>query len=204
MMKNYLPSQKGFTLIEVLIAMMIFAVLSVLAYGGLQQVINNREQTADSLLRLKDLQISMSKIYRDLTQITARQARDEQGSRLSSLKAAQGDELLIQLTRNGWRNPAKTNRGHLQRVAYRIDEDRLIRISWPYVDRALDGQAVETVLIDNIKDVKLRFLSEQNEWHTSWPSLNAAPDDASLPVAIEFTLQMEDWGDIIRIMRTTG
>lgn len=203
-MSLYKPHH-GFTLIEVLIAMAVFAILAMLAYGGLAQVINNKEKTSEALHRLKDLQITMSKINRDLTQLSSRDGRDEQGSPLTSLSAGQGNELLIQLTRNGWRNPAKIGRSHLQRVAYRLDEDKLVRITWPYVDRALDGQATETILIDNIKNASLRFLDDTNEWHDSWPALNATPTgDTPLPIAIEFTLQMEDWGDIVRIMRSSG
>ncbi|MCW8910027.1 MAG: type II secretion system minor pseudopilin GspJ [Gammaproteobacteria bacterium] len=196
---------QGFTLVEVLIAMAVFAILAVLAYGGLEQVIKNKEKTAESLHRLKDLQMTMTKINRDLTQLSSRHGRDEQGDMLTSLSAGQGNELLIQLTRNGWRNPARINRGNLQRVAYRLDEDKLIRTTWPYVDRALDNQSVETILIDNIKNASLRFLDDKNEWHTSWPALNATSSgDTALPVAIEFTLEMEDWGNIVRIMRSSG
>jgi len=206
---RFLISQRqacGFTLVEVLIAMAVFAILAVLAYGGLEQVIRNKEQTTESLHRLRDVQMTMTKVQRDLTQLSLRNGRDEMGSPLPGLSAAQGNELLLQLTRNGWRNPAKISRSHLQRVAYRLDEDKLIRITWPYIDRALDGQAVETVLIDNIKNASLRFLDSNNEWHDSWPALNTtspAPG-TDLPVAIEFTLQMNDWGDIVRIVRTMG
>ena len=204
-MNNFNSSKyKGFTLIEVLIAMVIFAVLSLLAYGGLNQVILHKQETSESLARLKQLQITMTKVHRDLSQISSRQGRDEMGTNLSNLQASQGDDLLIQLTRNGWRNPAKLNRGHLQRVAYRLDEDKLIRIHWPYVDRALDGQAVETELINNIKDVTLRFLDNNKEWHNSWPALNATQNTISLPVAIEFTLEMEDWGKVVRVLGVSG
>ncbi|MDH5764671.1 MAG: type II secretion system minor pseudopilin GspJ [Gammaproteobacteria bacterium] len=198
-------TQYGFTLIEVLIAMAIFAILSLLAYGGLNQAIISKERTAASLARLQELQITMTKIQRDFSQITSRTMRDEMGTQHPGLTAQQGNEFLIQLTRNGWRNPAKTTRGHLQRVAYRMDEDKLLRIHWPFVDRAVDDQGVETQLISNLKDVKLRFLNDQNEWHDSWPALNAEPENNNtLPVAIEVTLEMEDWGNMVRVIRTTG
>ena len=194
--------QSGFTLIELMISMAIFAMLSLMAYGGLDTVMRNKAGTETSMLRLNQLQLSMTKLHRDIEQISNREATDELGGKLLTLSAGQGDELIIQFTRNGWRNPAKLNRSHLQRVAYKLDEDKLIRMSWPYVDRALDDQVIETLLMDNLKDVQLRFLDDSKSWHDSWPKTNANPSaTTSQPRAIEVKLQMNDWGDITRVFR---
>lgn len=195
--------QTGFTLIELIISMAIFALLSLMAYGGLETVIRNKEITELSMHRLNQLQLTLTKMHRDLEQISDRDARDELGGKLIKLAAGQGDDLLIQFTRNGWRNPAKLNRSHLQRVAYKLDEDKLIRMSWPYVDRAADDQVIETLLIDNIKDVQLRFLDDSNSWHDSWPRLDTQSSGVAVsqPMAIEVTLEMNDWGEIKRVFR---
>ncbi|MDH5485806.1 MAG: type II secretion system minor pseudopilin GspJ [Gammaproteobacteria bacterium] len=194
----------GFTLIEIMIAMAIFAILSVLAYGGLNSVINSRERTLVSMARLQELQVTMSHLQRDMQQIINRPGRDELGSTLADLRASQGEDLIIQFTRNGLRNPAGIVRGHLQRVAYKLDEDKLLRLSWPYVDRASADQVVENTLIENIKTLDLRFLDQQNNWHGNWPALSADPNSpVALPKAIEVKLQMEDWGDIIRVFRVS-
>ena len=107
------------------------------------------------------------------------------------------------LTRNGWRNPAKLKRSHLQRIGYRLDEDKLIRISWPYVDRAEDDQAIEQELIDNIKELRLRFLDADDEWLDNWPPNEAlaSGSTAPQPKLIEVTLDMHDWGEIVRLFR---
>ncbi len=196
-------ARAGFTLIEVLIAMAIFAVLSLLAYGGLNAVMENKEQTAEALQRLQQLQLTMTHLHRDIEQITPREARDELGGKLLSLASGNSSELLIEFTRNGWRNPAGLPRSHLQRVAYRLDDDQLIRISWPYIDRAQDSQAIELPLINNVKDVSLRFYDGKS-WHTSWPDAladSSANTNQALPRAIEVTLQLHDWGDIVRLLR---
>jgi general secretion pathway protein J len=203
--KQYLQwhSQSGFTLVELLISMAIFAILSILAYGGLDSVIKSKTQTEEAMLRLNQLQLTMTKLHRDLEQLTPRKATDELGGTLLKLSAGQGDDLLIQFTRNGWRNPAKLIRSHLQRVAYKLDEEKLIRMSWSYVDRAQDNQVVETLLMDNLKGVQLRFLDSGKNWHDNWPKANADPgaNNIAQPQAIEITLQMNDWGDITRIFR---
>lgn len=195
--------KNGFTLVEVLIAIAIFAILSVLAYGGLNSVIKNKTQAEQSLERLEQVQLTMTKLHRDIEQIAARNATDELGGKQLKLSAGQGDDLLIQFTRTGWKNPVKTNRSHLQRVAYKLDEDKLIRIYWPYVDRAQDDQAVELDLLDNLKDVRFKFLDDSKEWHDSWPTRDASSSDEAFPQpnAIEVTLEMEDWGEVVRVFR---
>jgi general secretion pathway protein J len=194
---------QGFTLIEVLIAMAIFAILSVLAYGGLNSVMASKEQTEQSLIRLKQLQLTMSKLQRDIEQTVNRDGKDELGGPLWKMAASADSNLVLDLTRNGWRNPAGLTRSHLQRVAYRLDEDRLIRMTWPFVDRAQDSQANEIVLIDNIIAVELRFYDRQGETTDNWPTADAQASGApiTLPAAVEVSLEMGDWGKVVRIFR---
>ncbi|MCW9014203.1 MAG: type II secretion system minor pseudopilin GspJ [Gammaproteobacteria bacterium] len=194
---------QGFTLIEVLIAMAIFAILALMAYGGLESVIRSKTQTEESMLRLRALQITMSKLQRDIEQISPRDGQDGLGGKLLRLSASPNSDLLFEFTRNGWRNPAKLRRSHLQRIGYRLDEDRLLRISWPYVDRAQDDHASEQELIDNIKELELRFLDQSNQWHDNWPPHEAlaSGNTAAQPRVIEVTLNMQDWGEIVRLFR---
>lgn len=200
------PLQQGFTLIEVLIAMAIFAILSVMAYGGLEQVIENRSQTDQALQRLRQIQLTMARMQRDFEQLTSRAGRDEFGGNTPALVADQTSELLIQFTRSGWRNPARLARSHLQRVAYKLDDDKLIRFGWPYVDRVQETRAVESALLDNVKDVTVRIMNDKQEWQTSWPSLSSSSpsNTASRAIAIEVTIKLHDWGDIVRLYRITG
>lgn len=193
---------RGFTLVEVLIAIAIFAILSVLAYGGLSTVIESKQHTEQELERLRQLQITMSKLQRDIEQVSPRDGSDELGGTLYKLASSADTDTLIELTRNGWRNPAGLVRSHLQRVAYKMQDDKLIRITWPYVDRAQDAQALETELMDNLKEVSFRFYDD-GEWHNDWPRSDQLASDkgVGLPRAVEVTLKMNDWGDIVRIFK---
>jgi general secretion pathway protein J len=191
---------KGFTLIEVMVAMAIFAVLSLMAYGGLDAVIKNKTRTDIQLKRLHQLQMTMLNFHRDFEQLASRDGHDEFGSTLLKL-TNQNNDLLVDFTRSGWRNPAKLQRSSLQRVAYKLDENSLYRLSWPYVDRAQDDRVVETLLIDNIEDVTFRFLNDNNEWKNDWPDANAIQGNINQPKAIEIKLLMNDWGEIVRLFK---
>jgi len=196
--------QSGFTLIEVIIAIAIFAVVATLSYTGLQSVINSKTRTEASLDRLKQLQLSILTISTDMQQLADRNGKDALGSVLRKLTTHDAD-TIVSFTRGGWRNPAHRTRSTLQRVAYYIDEDTLIRRYWYHVDRADDEKFVDRELINNIDELSLRFLTEKDEWLEDWPSnevlAGASPTSSPMPKAIEINLKMSDWGQVTRLVK---
>jgi general secretion pathway protein J len=201
MLPMTLHKSKGFTLIEVIIAMSIFAIVSMLAYTGLHSVINSKTHTEASLERLQELQLTMLTLGTDLQYLSNRNGNDALGGVLLKL-TTQNSSLIVDFTRSGWRNPAKQARSTLQRVAYRMDEDNLIRMYWPYVDRADDQQFTTRTLMTNVESLELRFLDDKYQWRSDWPSANnlASAEPVERPLAIEITLNMNDWGEIQRLI----
>ncbi len=191
-------SQQGFTLLELLIASIIFAIMALMAYGGLDNVIRNSQSSKQALKRLQEVQQTVSVLNRDLTQIIRRGIRDEYGNRQDYLTTENNIDNLVEFTRGGRVNPANLLRSSLLRVAYRFEEEKLIRLQWPQLDRAPGMEAKQTVLLEEIEEVKLRFLDQKAEWQEQWPPLNTGAIPAEL-LAIEITLQLKDWGEIRRL-----
>ena len=197
----------GFTLLELLVAVAIFAVLSAMAYGGLRNVIDNSQQTEIAMLRLQQVQLAMLKVSRDLTQLSQRSIRDEYGNTSNYILTGQGDDIFIEFTRGGRRNPAEMLRSHLQRVAYKIEENTLSRLHWPQLDRTQEMLPYESVLLEEVESASIRFLDNNNEWHNEWPPLSATGqlDGSSVALsAIEFTVTLQDWGELVRIFMVSG
>ncbi len=206
-----LAKQHGFTLLELLIASIIFALMAVMAYGGLSNVIDNSKVSQHALERLKQIQQTVSVLNRDFSQIVERSIRDEYGNPQPFLSARNDIDNIVEFTRGGRSSPPVLLRSSLVRVAYRFDEDKLIRLHWPQLDRSPNMEARQTILIDNLENVSIRFLDQNNEWQQQWPALNAASTPtitatgatilptAESPVAIEIILQLNDWGDIRRL-----
>jgi general secretion pathway protein J len=197
----------GFTLLELLVAVAIFAVLSAMAYGGLSNVIDNSQQTETSMQRLQQVQLAMLKISRDFTQIAQRNIRDEYGNSKDYILSGEDDDIFIEFSRNGRRNPAELLRSHLQRVAYKLEDNQLSRLDWPHLDRTGEMQPYESVLLDQVEAASIRFLDNNNEWHDDWPPLNATSqpgDDSETLSAIEFTLELQDWGELVRLFLVNG
>jgi general secretion pathway protein J len=197
----------GFTLLELLVAVAVFAILSSMAYGGLRNVIDNSQQTELSMQRLQQVQLAMLKISRDFTQLSQRNIRDEYGNPNNYIMAGEGGDVFIEFSRGGRRNPAQLLRSHLQRVAYKLEENALSRLHWPHLDRTQEMQAYESVLLEDVENASIRFLDNSNEWHNEWPPLSTTgqPGDAAPALsAIEFTLELQDWGELVRIFQVSG
>ena len=195
--------QQGFTLLELLIASIIFAIMAVMAYGGLDNVMSNSESAQQALKRLQQIQQSVSVLNRDFSQIVPRPVRDEFGNLQPFLSAGNNIDNLIELSRGGRVNPANLLRSSLLRIAYQFDDEKLVRLQWPQMDRAQETEAKKTVLLDNLDEVTIRFLDQNAEWQEQWPPLNATSvagsDNATELVGIEIVLQLKDWGEIRRL-----
>lgn len=202
MLQPHKQPDKGFTLIELLIAISVFAVMSVMAYGGLSQIIENSKHSKVELERLQAVQRAILIISRDFTQISKRGIRDEYGNTQPFLNASNQLDYLVEFTRNGRRNPAKLKRSNLLRVAYQLEDGKLSRLFWPQLDRAQAMEAYESTLIEQVEQVDLRYRDNAKKWHSQWPPLDAqqqAGGNPPLLTAIEFKLELKDWGEITRL-----
>ncbi len=191
--------EKGFTLLEIIIAVGIFAVISALAYGGLNTVLRSAQKTEAAADELQQLQLAMSIIQQDLSQITDRPVRNEFGEREGAVVSPGSFGRLITFTRRGWKNPAERPRSTLQRVAYLLEDGKLIREYWPQLDAAPGVETVKYPLLENVAEVRFRFLDEQKKWRNEWPPLSATKKILSPPRAVEITIVSEQWGSIPRL-----
>lgn len=193
--------QQAFTLIELLVALAIFAVLALLAYGGLNNIMNTRAATEERAEDLHRLQTTYRILERDLEQWVPRPIRNEFGESEASLRAGDRIDAALELTRGGWRNPAEQARSALQRIAYAVRDKALLRYQWPALDRAPDAKPREQTLLEDVDEVRLRFLDQADQWQERWPPAGQTlaagqPGSEALPRAVEVVLVSERWGEL--------
>jgi general secretion pathway protein J len=186
-MKRTGSGQSGFTLLEVLVAMAVFATLAAVAYAGLGAVSEQQQRLVARSDAFADVQRALRLFERDIRFANHRGIRDALGSPRPALLAdarQQGLELTrsVQFDEQG---PG------LVRIAYRLKAGALVREQWPVLDRMPQHEPQVTVLLDSITKAQWHFL-DNNQWRSSWPAGQPRQRDAvTLPAAVELILETD-------------
>jgi general secretion pathway protein J len=197
-----MTSQRGFTLFEVLVALVVFGIMSALAYMTLGRTLDNSELLTDRMDRLQAIQRTVSLLATDLMQAAPRAIRDDLGGNEPALRSSFASDFALEVTRNGWPNSAGVPRSTQQRSAYRIEDEELVRYHWNVLDRTASNIPVATILLDEIDSLTFRFLLDNGEWVDQWPPIaaGAASNTSVLPRAVEILLALPDEGELMRVV----
>ncbi|MES9825110.1 MAG: type II secretion system minor pseudopilin GspJ [Candidatus Thiodiazotropha endolucinida] len=201
---NHHPRSHGFTLLELLIAITIFAILATFVYSGLKVILDTEHQTSLYGQRIAKLQLGLNLMQRDIEQLVGRPVRDQHGDQQPALKSGGISGILLELTRGGFSNPMQLSRSNLQRVGYVLEDNTLFRLTWPTLDRPRESEPHRQKLIEEISSLELVFYDKALQEKREWPprTIGEADEDPSLlPVSIELKLELEDWGTIRRLFR---
>jgi general secretion pathway protein J len=116
--------------------------------------------------------------------------------------------MLVTFTHTGWANPAGIQRPALQRVSYIIENGILRREHSPELDATMTTPTIRRELLDKVKSVTLRYMDVSFNWRDQWPPSALVGDPTAnlrlRPIAVEVTLELEDWGTIVRVIEIAG
>ena len=204
---------RGFTLLELLVAMFIAALMFAIGYGAINQAMNNHSALQEQQARLLELQTAMRVLEQDVVQLAPRPIRQPVGDGWLPALIGQADptaQPILQLTRGGWNNPNGVQRPGLQRVAYFLEKNTLRREYWTVLDPTLQNTTMKRDLLTHVKTVTFRFMDISRQWQTQWPPTavaGATGQESALrmrPIAVEITLDTEDWGKLVRTIEVAG
>ena len=208
-----LAGARGFTLLELLVAMFIAAVMFAMGYGAINQAMNSHSALQDQQARLMEVQTAMRVLEQDIVQLAPRPIRQPVGDGWLPALIGQADpttQPILQLSHAGWNNPNGVQRPGLQRVAYFLEKDTLRREYWTVMDPTLQNTTVKRDLLTKVKKVTFRFMDVNHQWQTQWPptavagAMGAESALRMRPIAIEITVETDDWGKLVRTIEVAG
>lgn len=188
---------RGFTLIEMLLALAILAALSVAAITVLQNVMRADTLTRDKSERMQALQQTFSQMATDFSQIIPRRSRDSASLFFAGRFQLGSDDGAIAFSRNGWPNPlGLLPRSEIQNVSYRLRGNQLERLSYDQQDPLPGSQPTVNVVLRGVHAFRLRFYAS-GRWQDEWQQ------PQTLPQGLEVTLTLEQTGEIRRLFLLT-
>lgn len=192
------PRTSGFTLIEVLVAIAIFASLSIGAYQVVNQVQRSNELSNEKSQRLAEIQRALAMMDADFRQLAVRTHRSN-GEEPSKLLIRWDDYLIdsdakgLLFSRSGWLNPAQQfPRGEVSKIGYRIKDETLERVWWRYADTPTGQEGSARTLLSGVEQFSVEFFT-QSGWKAEWQ------EPLKTPKGIKVILELNDYSTLERI-----
>lgn len=185
--------QRGFTLIEILVAVAIFGIISVAAYTVLDSGLRTQQHAEERLTHLSQLQRLFYNLSQDIAYLTQRQSRNDLGDQESIILGdsdLSGETFRLAFNRANWRNPAKFPRSHLQHVEYRFEEEKIYRRYRVYLDAAPNSPEVDRLLASQIESVRLEFKAPDGQWSDGWGQFTEMRDKLPRVMRIQITSKL--------------
>jgi general secretion pathway protein J len=192
--------RSGFTLVELLVALAIFAIMTGFAYRGLTSMLESREALQKESRKWRDVAVFIGRVERDLDAVLIRVAKAPSGLGLAPVSSSLGSTTSgdgLALTRSG--SPLQENAlAAPQRIAYRLRDGRVERLAWAGVDAAPRDEPVPVAVLAPVRALTFRFLDARSgEWRPGWglPGSIEAP-----PAAVEMKLELASGERIVRLV----
>lgn len=193
----------GFTLIEILIALFVFAIMAMIATTALRRVFLDKEILNQHILQMNQLELATAMLRLDVSQMIDRPVRNNSGQ---LVQAVSGTSNTITFVRTGNANPlGYFNISHLQRISY-AGGSTITRSSWDVLDMAPGSQSVSNMVLSNVTEWKIRYYDDNLKVYTEWPSsdedtqaqtnTDSAKEKNPLPRAVDIQFNASPFGNV--------
>lgn len=185
--------QSGFTLIELMVAVIIFAFISVVSYRIITSLVTTKEVAGAAQTKWGDLSLVMSNFGGSWNRVIPLVARDQDGNVLPAVlgspKLKGMYDSQLELTLSGYIGDQVYGTSPPKRIGYRFYNGSLYLVTWPVLNRVLSTQPIIDLLIANVQQFEVLYLYPDNQWRDSWPPVGGDP--TVLPTGIKITFQLK-------------
>lgn len=194
----------GYTLLEVLVALTVFAILATITASAMYHAFNTRARVNDQANQLNAIQVTMALIARDTTQVADRSIF---GNEMHHFPPFVGESTYLEFTRGGSVNPSEQERrSTLKRVAYICAGKKLIRRGWESLDTPARKNRQDKVLLDNLEACSFAYLSHSRQILPEWRTYatQQTQKQETLPIGLQFNLTISEWGNMTLLFILPG
>jgi general secretion pathway protein J len=189
-------SSRGFTLLEVMVAMVLMALFAVAGYRALESVLAAERHAGGELQRWHTLASAFARIGGDLGSLVPNVAAAP--GEVRGLRLAVDSEQRVELA---WdRLLPRDQAGGIKRVGYRFHDGGVYRLTWPEsvansVANNVVDSAEELRVLTGVSKLSVRALDDKNVWQTRWP----LPGAGEAPRAVEWLFELNDGTRLRRV-----
>ncbi|MDF1642725.1 MAG: type II secretion system minor pseudopilin GspJ [Pseudomonadales bacterium] len=188
----------GFTLVELLIAIVLFSIVSIGSYQVLSSVISSHRKLSSHNEKFEGLRRAANMLTRDLQQVQPRTVTNAYGDQENALILESSDLSRLVLSSGGWDNPLMAARGTVGRIEFFVEDEVLIKRLWLVLD-ALDQEShFDMPLVKGVSEFQIRALNPEQRWLSFWPMEDMPATE--LPRALEVELVVAELGTIKRVL----
>jgi general secretion pathway protein J len=200
----------GFTLLEILVAVAVFAIFSAMAYGGLMRLLDNRTRIDAERAFWRDTAIGFRRMEEDFSLARNRPIRDNDGTvhegaqflgQPTDLRAMAAPS--VEFTRGGIFVPNGST-ADLQRVGYQLVDGNVVRLSWPVLDRAPLTKPAAVPIFRDVTEFEVRFCQDAACVIDRWPPLATGGNPTPLPGGVQVTIAFKERGKFVRRFVVVG
>lgn len=198
---------RGLTLIELLVAVMIFAVLSAIAYRALTVTLESRGRIEQENRKWRDLALFFARLEQDVAAVAPRPIRDPGDlivpAFVGNATVTRANEGALMLTRTAFA-AEPGNVDPPRRLGYRLRDSVVELLTWTALDQGPRDEPRVVPVLHDVTEMQLSYLDPRGQRYATWPPTGVANPTTVIPSAVEISLTLASGERITRLLPTTA
>lgn len=191
--KQYSNFKNGFTLIELMVAILIFSIISIISYRTLSSLVATKQIVSSTQEKWSGIGSAVNWLNTSWNHAMPIVVRDENGTLIPAVigknKLSGNFDSQLEITLSGYIRDPNYGSTPPKRLGFRFTNGQLFLVTWPVLNRVRTTEPQLDLLMDNIADFVVEFLYPDKIWRDIWPQNNMAIDQMPLGLRIKITMK---------------